>query len=332
VVEGGILHDHKGVNLPGTRTSLAPITDKDRADLALGLELGFDFVALSFVQGAADLRLLRAEMDLLGRRVPIIAKLERPLAVDNLEEILDVADAIMVARGDLGIEIKVQRVPVIQKRVIALANRKGIPVITATQMLESMLASTTPTRAETTDIANAVYDGTDAVMLSGETSAGRYPVEAVRMMHGVISEAEDFPEGYTRYSASYADIVGKDEITTAHLAAAAARDMELKAILIYTQSGRTATLVSKFRPRADIFAFCPHENIVNKMGLLWGVTPIRFPLFDYTEGLIEALNREMLHRGYAEPGDLVAITYGSPIPVKNPSNMLKLHQLTRKPA
>jgi pyruvate kinase len=327
VRSGGVLRDRKGVNLPYTRTTLSPITEKDREDLAHGLSLGFDYVALSFVQSSEDIRLLQAEMDRLGRRVPVIAKLERPLAVDNLEDITTAADALMVARGDLGIEIRVERVPVIQKKIIAAANRRGIPVITATQMLESMMTAITPTRAETTDIANAIYDGTDAVMLSGETSAGRYPAESVHMMRAIIREAESFPDAYTRFSSSFSFTYTQQDMTTAHLAAIAAKDMNLKAIVVYTQTGKTATLVSKFRPQADILAFCPYEEVINRLGLLWGVTPVPFSIFEYTEGLIEGLNDELLKKGYASRGDMVAITYGSPLPAKSETNILKIHQV-----
>ncbi|MGE0087465.1 MAG: pyruvate kinase [Desulfococcaceae bacterium] len=327
VLVGGLLEDKKGMNLPGTCTTLSPLSDKDRADLRFGLELGFDYVALSFVQSGDDIRLLKAEMDKLGRRIPVIAKLERPLAVQNLEDIIDEADAVMVARGDLGIEIPVEQIPVIQKKIIAAANRRGVPVITATQMLESMMETTTPTRAETTDIANAIYDGTDVVMLSGETSTGKYPAEAVGMMRSIIREAESFPDAYTKFSSSFLkDTVGK-EMTTAHLAATAADDIGIRAIVVYTQTGRTATIVSKLRPNADIFAFCPNAEVVRRMGLLWGVTPIPFPVYEYTEGLIEGLNDELLKRGFVQTGDLVAITYGSPIPAKNRSNMLKIHRM-----
>ncbi|MEZ4528360.1 MAG: pyruvate kinase [Desulfobacterales bacterium] len=327
VLVGGLLEDKKGMNLPGTCTSLSPLSEKDLADLRFGMELGFDCVALSFVQSGEDIRLLKAEMDKLGRRIPVIAKLERPLAVQNLEDIIDEADAVMVARGDLGIEIPVEQLPVIQKKIIAAANRRGVPVITATQMLESMMETTTPTRAETTDIANAIYDGSDVVMLSGETSTGKYPAEAVRMMRSIIREAESFPDAYTKFSSSFLKDTVEKEITTAHLAATAADDIGIRAIVVYTQTGRTAAIVSKLRPNADIFAFCPNAEVVRRMGFLWGVTPIPFPVYEYTEGLIEGLNDELLKRGFVQAGDMVAITYGSPIPAKNQSNMLKIHRM-----
>ncbi|MFC1453141.1 pyruvate kinase [Verrucomicrobiota bacterium] len=324
---GGLLRDRKGMNLPGTRTSLSPFTDKDREDLAAGIEMGFDWVALSFVQSADDIRVMRAEMDRLGRQVPVIAKLERPAAVDHLEEILDEADAVMVARGDLGIEIPVQRVPVVQKRVIEAANRKGVTVITATQMLESMTERTTPTRAEVTDVANAVYDGTDVVMLSGETATGGYPMEAARMMREIILEAESFPEAYTPCFKSFSSESSAEDGTTAHLAAQASRDMDIKAICVYTQSGRTAALISKFRPQVDIYAFCPLPDIVTRVGLLWGVTPVAFPLFERSDGLLTAMNEYIFSKGVARPGELVAIAFGSPIPARCPSNMLRLHEV-----
>ncbi|MEE4357117.1 MAG: pyruvate kinase [Desulfococcaceae bacterium] len=327
VLVGGLLEDKKGMNLPCTKTTLSPLSEKDLADLRFGMEMGFDYVALSFVQSGEDIRLLKSEMDKLGRRIPVIAKLERPLAVENLENIIDETDAVMVARGDLGIEIPVEQIPVIQKKIIAAANRRGIPVITATQMLESMMETTTPTRAETTDIANAIYDGTDVVMLSGETSTGKYPAEAVHMMRSIIREAEPFTDAYTKFSSSFSDDMQGKEITTAHLAAAAAGDIGIRAIVVYTQTGRTANLISKLRPHTDIFAFCPHAEVVRRMGLLWGITPIPFPVYEYTEGLIEGLNDELLKRGYVQIGDLVAITYGSPIPAKNQSNMLKIHRI-----
>ena len=325
---GGLLRDGKGVHLPGTRTSLSPISEKDRADLAVGLEMGFDWVALSFVSSVEDIRLLRAEMDRLGRRVPVIAKLERPAAIDHLEEIAREADALMVARGDLGIELPVQRVPVIQKQVIETANRLGVPVITATQMLESMTVTTTPTRAEVTDVANAIYDGTDVVMLSAETSIGRHPVESVLTMREVIREAEAYPRGYTRAFTAFSSQETADEDgTTAHLAVQASRDMAVRAICVFTQSGRTALLASKFRPPVEIYAFCPEPAVVERLGLLWGVVPVPFPRFERSDELILALDRHLADTGLARPGERVAITFGSPPSDKCPSNMLRLHEV-----
>jgi len=329
VMEGGVLLENKGANLPDTRTSLPPLTDKDLRDLELGLDLGFDYVALSFVQTAKDVELLREKMIRLGRCLPIIAKLERPAVLDDLDNIIRSADMIMVARGDLGIELEVERVPVLQKIIIRKANGLGTPVITATQMLESMIERQIPTRAETTDVANAVYDGTDALMLSGETSVGRRPVRVVEMMKRIVANAEHFKEGYSAFS-TLPDI-DNETVPKAicRLAARAGNNLPLKAVWVYTQTGNTARFVSKFKPPLDIYAFSPVEDVIRRMTLLWGVHPLLSPRFDVTESCIRYMNDFSLERGLAKEGDLVAITMGSPIPQENPTNLLKLHTVHR---
>ncbi len=330
VLEGGVLLENKGVNLPGTTTSLPPLTEKDLADIEFGVTLGFDYVALSFVQKADDIELLRNTLKRFGRQVPIIAKLERPAVLSRLDEIIPASDMVMVARGDLGIEVRVERVPVLQKQIIRKANILGVPVITATQMLESMIEHHFPTRAEATDVANAVYDGTDAVMLSGETSVGHDPVRVVAMMKKIIREAEAFPEAYTLFSSSKHEPREDPSVAHAlcHLASSAYRHFPLKGIWIYTQTGATAVIVSKFKPQNNIYAFSPYEQVRRRMALLWGVTPMEAPVFESSEACIQWMNDHALKTGLARSGDVVAVTVGSPIPDKTQTNLLKLHVIS----
>jgi pyruvate kinase len=296
VIEGGYLKDRKGANLPGMRITLRTPTKKDRDDLAFGIKIGVDYIAVSFVRNAKDIEKVRGYLKAADRYIPVIAKIEKPEAVENIEDILDVADGIMVARGDLGVELQTEDVPLIQKALIELANRKGKLVITATQMLESMTEHTRPTRAEATDVANAVLDGTDALMLSAETSVGKYPLRSLRMMDRIIRKTETEREALSSYEPqqSFSDAV-------ADAASRAACDTGAKLIAAFTHSGYTARLISMFRPHMPIVAFTPFEDVRKRMSLYRGVVPrIMRPLGStddvFKEGGAGKTNLMKMHR------------------------------------
>ncbi|MBM4331826.1 MAG: pyruvate kinase [Deltaproteobacteria bacterium] len=269
VVEGGILKDHMGLNLPGTNLSAPSLTPKDLKDLAFGLSLGVDYVGMSFVRKAQDIQRIKRAMGRLGREVPVIAKLERPEAILNLGEILKAAEGVMVARGDLGVEMPLAQVPILQKEIIKQANQQGRLVITATQMLESMIEHQRPTRAEASDVANAIFDGTDAVMLSAETAVGKYPEGAAAMMAEIASIAES---SHLSVRPEILPASKKDSIpdAVAQAAVQAAERLPARVIVAFTQSGTTALFVSKYRPSTPIIAFTPHEEVCRRMSLYWG--------------------------------------------------------------
>jgi len=330
VVEGGELGEHKGINLPGLPLKISALTAKDRADLEFGIEHGVDYVALSFVRRAEDVLELKRLLKGAGRDIPVVAKLEKPEAIDRLDEILQVADAVMVARGDLGVELPPEMVPLIQKKVIARANALKVPVITATQMLESMTAHSRPTRAEASDVANAIFDGADALMLSAETATGQYPVEAVRMMARIISAAESSPRyaWYPRRRQAADETLSVPEAvseTVAHMA----EQLNLKAIAVFTQSGSSARLVSKCRPRAPVFAFSPFAQILRRAALYWGVVPVRLHHVQSTDRMVEGAARLLRARGAVAPGDLIAVVAGTPIARRGTTNLLKVHRIEK---
>jgi pyruvate kinase len=309
VRRGGVLRPRKGVNLPGVKVSAPSLTAKDLADLKLAVEGEVDYVALSFVRRAEDVRDARAEIRALGGDIPIVAKLERPEAIEGLDSILDASDAVMVARGDLGVEVAVEEVPVIQKHVIARANASGVPVITATQMLESMIANPTPTRAEASDVANAVFDGTDAAMLSGETAIGRWPVEAVEAMMRIIRRAEATPH----LTNPPGPPTGALDVTATvcRAAVAAAADLDARAIVSFTESGATARYVSRFRPRRPIVGLTPSERTRRRMALYWGVEAApRVDPCDHVEEMLRQADQRLLDGGWAERGDLTVVISG----------------------
>ncbi|MBK8262372.1 MAG: pyruvate kinase [Nannocystis sp.] len=325
VVYGGRLSSRKGVNLPGVQLSISSLSDKDRADLAFALDLGVDAVALSFVRSATDVQEARSLMEELGRVAPIIAKIEKPEAVANLEEILKCANGIMVARGDLGVEMGPEEVPLIQKQAIEAANSHGKLVITATQMLDSMIRNPRPTRAEASDVANAVLDGSDAVMLSGETASGLYPIQAVRTMDEIIRSTE---RGERYWRDPPEDLaLGHTTNSIARAAVACSKSLkDTKAILTYTGSGGIARLVSDYRPRVPIVAFTPNAATFQALALFWGVTPILFtPASPDGQSIFVDLDRVVLRRGLLQQGDRVVIALGYPIKAHKSVNLLKLH-------
>ena len=327
VVRGGTVKSRKGINLPGAKLAVPILSEEDLRDLRNGIQVGADFVAMSFVRSAEDIETLRTAIQAHGVDVPIIAKLERPEALDHLDEILEAADGVMVARGDLGVEMPPEEVPIAQKHIIAEANRKFVPVITATQMLESMMESPRPTRAEASDVANAILDGTDAVMLSGETAVGKYPVEAVTMMQRIICAAE----GELFRQRPIYEGRAEGEPTIAHAisdaACLAASDVNAKAIVVFTQSGFTALLVSKRRPKAPIIAFTPDEKVQRRLNLLWGVIPKLLPFTESTDKLLALMDERLIVEGLAKEGDIVVIVAGIPVPAKGRANFLKIHQV-----
>jgi pyruvate kinase len=326
VVHGGLLGEHKGMNLPGAKISAPAVTEKDIADLDFGVAQGVDYVAVSFVRQSEDLRQVRRLLQERQADMPVIAKIEKPEAVQNLEAILDACEGVMVARGDLGVEINPEKVPILQKQIIEAANRHGVLVITATQMLESMISSPRPTRAEASDVANAILDGTDAIMLSGETSVGLYPVEAVQMMGRIALEAEASGRGcpvVERGRRGYPQAI-------AHAACSIARDLELKAICAFTQSGYTARLVSKERATVPILAFTHNRRVYNMASLYWGVSPLLVDFVGDFDDLFRCVEMELTSRGLAAPGDSVAVLGGMPAAAKGPTNFLKIQRVESK--
>ena len=310
VLNGGMLGEHQGINLPGTNVSIPSLTPKDEVDLEFGLKHAVDAVAISFVRTAEDV--LRAQRAIASRgfNVPLVAKLEKPQAIENLDSILEVANGVMVARGDLGVEVAPEKVPLIQKRVIRRALDFRRPVITATQMLESMTESPRPTRAEASDVANAVFDGTDAVMLSGETAVGKYPREAVEMMARIVTEAESdplpplLPEHRQGKHLSIAETICE---SMAH----AAEHLDLRAIAVFTETATTARMLSKYRPDAGIYAFTQSEAVCNRMNLLWGVKPVRCPSNLSVELMAEFAARELMRMAVLSPGDVFGLIAGT---------------------
>ncbi|MEW6030501.1 MAG: pyruvate kinase [Chloroflexota bacterium] len=323
---GGALTSHKGINLPGVRMQIAGFTKKDEADLAFGLEQGVDAVAVSFVRSADDILKVRTAIKRLDKtRVPLlIAKLEKPEVFDELDRILEVVDGVMVARGDLGVEMPPERVPVLQKRIIQAANARARIVITATQMLESMIHNPLPTRAEASDVANAIFDGTDAVMLSAESASGEYPVESVAMMARIVTEAEShFLEwGKSRSLESLGDT---DAASMSRAAYEIARDRDVAGIAVFTMQGRTATLISKSHPQVPILAFTPQQDTYYRLCFLWGVFPRLVPFAATVEQMLGHVDKAMLQSGLVSPGQQVVLVCGFPVGAMRPPNMALLH-------
>src|ERR1700691_600725 len=326
ILNGGMLGEHQGINLPGTALSIPALTEKDRKDLEFGLKHGVDAVALSFVRSAADVNMVRRIVSGLGSDTPLIAKLEKPQAIDHLEEILEACDGVMVARGDLGVEMAPEKVPVIQKHVIRRSAQWRKPVITATQMLESMIENPRPTRAEASDVANAIFDGTDAVMLSAETASGQYPREAVAMMSRIVIEAESNMAEFTqrrrrdRHGLSVAETICE---SIAH----AAEDLPMGAIAIFTETGNTARMISKYRPKAPIYAFTPSAAIAQRTHLYWGAHPMKCAQALSAEDMVRVAEKELLDRRLLKPGDVLGVVAGTR-QASGSTNFMRLHTVT----
>ena len=328
VENNGVMKNHKGVNVPGVRLNMPYMSQRDREDLLFGVEQGFDYIAASFVRSAADIRELRKLLDTAGSHIRIIAKIENQEGVSNLPEILDAADGIMVARGDMGVEIDFTEIPIIQKDMIAQCVACGKPVITATQMLDSMMENPRPTRAEITDVANAIYDGTSAIMLSGETAAGKYPVEAVKTMDAIARRTEadinhakrmtQLADGRSRLSVAAA---------TAHAACTTAQEIGADAILTVSQRGTTARLVSRFHPGTPIIACLLDQQVRRQMALYWGVEPIMMPYASSTDELVDFAVQAAAQAGVVHEGDLVVVTAGVPVGVAGTTNMIRIQQV-----
>lgn len=325
VVEGGLLLSRKGINLPGIPVDIPSLTEKDKKDLEFCMHSKVDYIALSFVRRAEDIINIKRIINKAKADIPVIAKLEKPQAIENLDAILEVTDGVMVARGDLGVEMSIADVPVIQKDIIRRANQKRIPVITATQMLETMTENPRPTRAEASDVANAIFDGTDAVMLSGETATGKYPVETVAMMVQIINSAEAHLKEHPviRRRAQETKIPFEDAISDS--ASFVANAIHAQVIVAFTQSGDTARLISKCRTQTPVVAFTPHENIRHRMNLYWGVTPYVMPLIESVDEVIEIVVDALRKRKLVKRGDNIVIIMGAPIYHKGTTNLLKLH-------
>jgi len=324
IINGGMLGEKKGINLPGVAIKVPALTPKDEEDLEFALKAGADTIAVSFVQTADDVRYVKSRIAALGYDAWVIAKLEKPQAIDHLDSILEASDAIMVARGDLGVEVPPEKVPAIQKHIIRRANEYLKPVITATQMLESMIENPRPTRAEASDVANAIYDGTDAVMLSAESAAGKYPVESIAMMAKIILESEaqmslepHFAPTRTRKSLTVPE-------TICECMAHSAQDLDLAAIAIFTESGNTARLLSKYRPEAPIFALSPFEHVVHRAMLLWGTYPIQCARFNGTDTLVNTAEDILESRGYVKKRQVVGIVAGT-VTKTGATNFMRLH-------
>jgi pyruvate kinase len=322
VVNGGALGQHKGINLPGIQLRVPALTSKDRKDLAFALTQDVNYIAVSFVRHPEDVVLAKNLIRRAGKDTPVIAKLEKPEAIENLDAILRVADGVMVARGDLGVEMNPERVPVVQKMIITRAREARRPVITATQMLESMTQNPRPTRAEASDVANAIFDGSDAVMLSAETASGKYPVEAVAMMARIIEEAEgsitEFPRPSLQEKLKVAE-------TVAELVCHASRELHMKLIAVFTHSGFTARLVSRYRPLVPIVAFSPEAETRRRMALFWGVMARAIVDVHKVDGLAEIAEQRLLEERLVRKGDVIGIVAGTPMGVRGTTNFMKFH-------
>ncbi|MET8284827.1 pyruvate kinase [Streptomyces sp. NPDC048448] len=327
VIEGGMVSDHKGLNLPGVAVSVPALSDKDEADLRWALRMGFDVIALSFVRTGEDIRDVHRIMDEEGRRLPVIAKVEKPQAVDNIDGIVAAFDGIMVARGDLGVEMPLEQVPIVQKRAIKLARRNAKPVIVATQMLDSMIDHSRPTRAEASDVANAVIDGTDAVMLSGETSVGKYPIATVRTMARIVTAAEE-----DILATGLPPLTERNKPRTqggavARAAAEMGDFLGAKFLVAFTQSGDTVRRLSRYRSPIPLLAFTSDPATRSQLSLTWGVETFLGPHVGSTDAMVDQVDELLLKYGRCRKGDIVVITAGSPPGVSGTTNLVRVHHV-----
>lgn len=327
VINGGVLSDRKKLNMPGVQLNLPGLTERDYADIAFGVKAGIDFIAASFIRSAQDVIAIRKILEELGSRADIIAKIENRQGVDNITEILQVADGIMVARGDLGVEIPAEEVPLVQKRLIKECNLAGKPVITATQMLDSMSRNPRPTRAEASDVANAILDGSDAIMLSGETASGKFPEEAVRTMSRIAQSTEDSLEWGTLMKKRTVNVGQNTTEAISYATCATALSLGAAAILSATKSGSTARMVAKYRPQVPIVASTPDTEVYRKLLLVWGVYPLLVNESDNSELLFDESLEIAQKIGVIKEGDLVVITAGLPLGIPGSTNMIKVHTI-----
>jgi pyruvate kinase len=324
VENAGVLGEHQGINLPGIKLKIPALTAKDRKDIAFAMEVGVEYVALSFVRTAGDIRAAKAAIRRSGKNIPVIAKLEKPEAIENLAEILKVADGVMIARGDLGAEMRPEQVPILQKRIIVEARNALVPVITATQMLDSMQVNPRPTRAEASDVANAIFDGSDALMLSGETAAGKYPLQSVEMMDRIIREAEanvterPRPERLEELQISEA---------IADAICHAAQELHMRVIVVFTETGFSARIVSKYRPRSPIVTFSPNQQTRRRLSLFWGVDPKRMEPVRFIDELPELAEKRLREENLVRDGDIVGIIAGTPLGSRGTTNLLRIMRI-----
>lgn len=323
VTQGGPIRDRVGVSLPARRVRIATLTEKDKADLSFGLSLGIDYVALSFVRNADDVRLVREITEAWGRPTPIVSKIETPAAIDHLEAIILASDAVMVARGDLGVEFSPERVPIIQREILGLARIHQRPVIVATEMLQSMVTATRPTRAEASDVATAVFDGTDAVMLSQETATGAHPPLVAAMMARIITEAEQSPF-YKPPSSEQPGQRANVPESIARNACDIARDIGARAIVAFTESGLSARYASKARPVVPVFAFSPNPATRRRLALLWGVVPCAIDVLRDADDMVDRASASLLSNGYVSPGDKFVAIFGAPVGVVGTTNSIRV--------
>ncbi len=325
VITGGYLKENKGINLPGVKVSAPSMTDKDKRDVSFGIMNGVDYFALSFVRTAEDLKAIKAFIKKQGAAIPVLAKIEKPEAVEYLDDILDASDGVMVARGDLGVEMSPELVPTIQKQIIQAAVLKNKPVITATQMLETMSSNPIPTRAEASDVANAIVDGTDAVMLSGETASGMYPEQAVMMMAKIAAQTESSP--FMHYNIQYerdpADLITH---AVAQSAVNIIHEINAKCIVSFSVSGNTSKQVSKQRPSTPVYAFTPSKETFNRLSLLWGITPMYIPEINDVQRLIKSSEHILIEKQYVQKGDFIVLVIGMGLR-QGSTNVIKIHSI-----
>lgn len=325
VIEGGRVSDNKGFNLPGAAMSVPALSEKDREDLRWALRIGADLIALSFVRSAADITDVHAIMDEEGLRIPVLAKVEKPQAVENLAEIVDAFDGVMVARGDLGVELPLERVPLVQKRAIQLCREAGKPVIVATQILDSMITANRPTRAEASDVANAVLDGADALMLSGETSVGTHPALVVRTMSRIIEHVEEEALG------QLPKLQAAEHVSTAraltHAAVDVAQDIRATHLIAFTETGRSARLISRWRCATALLAFTPNPRVRSQLALVWGVETFLVPQVEHTDDMVRQVDKALLDIGRATIGERVVIVAGVPPGVPGTTNGMRVHKM-----
>ncbi|WP_432159850.1 pyruvate kinase [Streptomyces sp. NRRL F-5630] len=327
VIEGGVVSDHKGINLPGAAVNVPALSEKDVEDLRFALRTGADMIALSFVRDASDVKDVHKIMDEEGKRRPVIAKVEKPQAVANMEEVVLAFDAVMVARGDLAVEYPLEKVPLVQKRLVEMCRRNAKPVVVATQMMESMITNSRPTRAEASDVANAILDGADAVMLSAESSVGAYPIETVKTMSKIVTAAE---EALLSQGLKPLDEGKKPRTQSGSVARAAAEIadfLDANALVAFTQSGDTARRLARYRTAQPVLAFTTDEATRNQLALSWGVTPYLVPHVETTDAMVDLVDAETMKLGSLKDGDTVVITAGSPPGVPGSTNLVRVHHL-----